>query len=235
MAAVGTRFSYYNDPSAVGSTAYVNEAEIPLHVMDLLNLYMKDIDHTVVITERDICQFMNDALRRYYTQDGWNTSCQIDEKMDYDDEMDQTVGHGVVAPPGQGSLNTSATAFGSACAMVGGDECDDKEALHRSLRANQTGQTTLADVLKQETLTEKNTTYGILKQPKVECEDISEEFGETTGPTLTGRDIKPENDKLFVKRDIDAPEAMTIDLDNEPRHPGCSVESSSVPAPELDA
>ncbi|KAK5969580.1 hypothetical protein GCK32_003382 [Trichostrongylus colubriformis] len=234
MAAVGTRFSYYNDPTAVGSTAYVNEAEIPLHVMDLLNLYMKDVDSAVIITERDICQFMNDALRRYYTQGDWNANCQVDEKMDYEDGLNEAEVSGFAPQSAEGLLGTPEEEPTSACAMF--EDGDNKEAVHRSLKGTKTVETVM-DAVKQEGQVGTDATSGMLRQPKVECEEVSEGFnGQQTSPILV--DVKHENDNMFLKQDIiDTSEVMAIDPDSDPRHdsPGSSAESSSVPVPELDA
>ncbi|KAK6051955.1 hypothetical protein COOONC_10540, partial [Cooperia oncophora] len=182
MAAVGTRFSYYND-----STAY----------------------STVVITERDICQFMNDALRRYYTQNGWNTVSQIDEKMDYEEEMNETSASELMEQQGPGFPSSSDNPA---------PEC--------------------ADAIKQETEKYDDKGYGALRQPKVECEEAPEQPLSTETACPIVMDVKPENDNLFVKKDIDNSEVMVVDAESEPMQCSpeeSSAESSSVPVPELDA
>ncbi|XGW05311.1 hypothetical protein V3C99_016019 [Haemonchus contortus] len=235
MAAVGTRFSYYNDPAAVGSTAYVNEAEIPLHVLDLLNLYMKDIDSAVVITERDICQFLNDALRRYYTPDGWSSGSQVNEKMDCEDGMNEAGVSGLTAQSGQGSLDTSSTNPLSTCALFESNDYDSKEAVQQSLKQSEPVRT-LMDVMKQESQVGSDSGYGIpFRQPKIECVDAPEELSSGTScPVLT--DVKPATETLFVKQDLDSSDVMAIDPEDPTQDsPGSSTEASSMHVPELDA
>ncbi|KAK6047901.1 hypothetical protein COOONC_14594, partial [Cooperia oncophora] len=177
---------------------------------------------TVVITERDICQFMNDALRRYYTQNGWNTVSQIDEKMDYEEEMNETSASELMEQQGPGFPSSSDNPAPE-CVML--DDADDKEALHQSLRANEPIHT-LADAIKQETEKYDDKGYGALRQPKVECEEAPEPqplSTETACPIVM--DVKPENDNLFVKKDIDNSEVMVVDAESEPMQ--CSPEESS--------
>ncbi|KAK5972187.1 hypothetical protein GCK32_013864 [Trichostrongylus colubriformis] len=69
MAMVGRRFSHFEDPTAWASTAYVGQADIPPHLIKAFN-EMKNSD-SVVITERDVCTFLNNALRKYHGTPLW--------------------------------------------------------------------------------------------------------------------------------------------------------------------
>ncbi|KAK6729181.1 hypothetical protein RB195_006304 [Necator americanus] len=73
MAAMGIPFSHFEDPSAIGCTAYVSETDVPLHLVDCLNAAVKLFEKDVLITVRDVTVYLNGSLRRYYSESGWNT------------------------------------------------------------------------------------------------------------------------------------------------------------------
>ncbi|KAK5983045.1 hypothetical protein GCK32_004573 [Trichostrongylus colubriformis] len=68
MFATGRKFSYYSNPSAKGSTAYVHTGDIPPHLVEVINAMS---DGSVVITARDVWSFMNTALRKYHGTPLW--------------------------------------------------------------------------------------------------------------------------------------------------------------------
>ncbi|EYB86348.1 hypothetical protein Y032_0280g1212 [Ancylostoma ceylanicum] len=68
LAEIGVQFSHYRDPRASGGTAYLNEGDIPYSLVKYLNDAVKVIDEKVVITARDIGQFMNRCLQQYFSE-----------------------------------------------------------------------------------------------------------------------------------------------------------------------
>ncbi|RCN42345.1 hypothetical protein ANCCAN_11690 [Ancylostoma caninum] len=68
LADMGVQFSHYRDPMASGSTAYLNEGDIPPLLVEYLNDAVKIIDEKVIITARDIGQFVNRCLQQYFSE-----------------------------------------------------------------------------------------------------------------------------------------------------------------------
>ncbi|KAK6059885.1 hypothetical protein COOONC_02461 [Cooperia oncophora] len=68
MAIVGKQLSYYQDPSAQGSTAYVNTMDIPPHLVEAIN-YISNNNYA--ITARDVGMYLNNALKKYHGTSFW--------------------------------------------------------------------------------------------------------------------------------------------------------------------
>nr|CDJ91734.1 unnamed protein product [Haemonchus contortus] len=81
MAMAGRRFSHFEDPTAWASTAYVTLADIPPHLVESFN-EMKNNDN-IVITERDVCTFLNNALRKYHGTPLWPE--RIEDRLNFDE------------------------------------------------------------------------------------------------------------------------------------------------------
>ncbi|KAK6054844.1 hypothetical protein COOONC_07650 [Cooperia oncophora] len=68
ITASGKCISFYNDPYAQRSTAYVSTGDIPPHLVDIIN----EIGNgDVTITAKDLMTFVNAALKRYYGTSVW--------------------------------------------------------------------------------------------------------------------------------------------------------------------
>ncbi|KAK5970243.1 hypothetical protein GCK32_000860 [Trichostrongylus colubriformis] len=89
MAAAGRRFSYFYDPAAKGSTAYVNTADIPPHLVEIISGMSDDRN---AITARDVFLFINSALKKYHGTPLWPEHCGEEEALE-DTESPQSAPH----------------------------------------------------------------------------------------------------------------------------------------------
>ncbi|KAK5965654.1 hypothetical protein GCK32_016947 [Trichostrongylus colubriformis] len=71
MAKAGKTVSHFDDPHASGSTAYVTDVDIPRDLLSTLNTMAEGV---VNITYREIRNFLNGALKRYYLSTLWTTN-----------------------------------------------------------------------------------------------------------------------------------------------------------------
>ncbi|KAK5982410.1 hypothetical protein GCK32_008366 [Trichostrongylus colubriformis] len=90
--ATGTQFSYYKDPSASGPTAYFNTADIPLHIVNVINGMSKN---GTAITARDVFSFINGALKKYYGTRLWHDHHKEEEDLE-DGTLDADTGDSAV-------------------------------------------------------------------------------------------------------------------------------------------
>ncbi|KAK5977617.1 hypothetical protein GCK32_011932 [Trichostrongylus colubriformis] len=79
MVAIGKNFSYYCNPSAKGSTAYVSSEDIPPHLVGIINGMSNG---SVVITAGDLLTFVNTALKRYHGTSLWPQHSGQEEGME---------------------------------------------------------------------------------------------------------------------------------------------------------
>ncbi|KAK5971784.1 hypothetical protein GCK32_004437 [Trichostrongylus colubriformis] len=70
----GNQISHFDDPTAHGRTAYLNIADIPQELVTALNRMAKG---NAIITDMDVCKFLNDALKRYYATPIWPVTEEV--------------------------------------------------------------------------------------------------------------------------------------------------------------
>ncbi|KAK5975372.1 hypothetical protein GCK32_015569 [Trichostrongylus colubriformis] len=68
MAVTGRGYSHYDDPSSLGSTAYVNTSDVPPHLVEVINGMST---RNIIVTVRDVASFINSALKRYHGTSLW--------------------------------------------------------------------------------------------------------------------------------------------------------------------
>ncbi|KAK5983802.1 hypothetical protein GCK32_016543, partial [Trichostrongylus colubriformis] len=67
----GKPLSHFEGPRNPTCTAYVTEHGIPPRIVSLVNDFIIAMKANAIATEKDICQFMNSSIRRYYGTPLW--------------------------------------------------------------------------------------------------------------------------------------------------------------------
>ncbi|EYC21667.1 hypothetical protein Y032_0019g3951 [Ancylostoma ceylanicum] len=71
MMLAGFKFAQPDDALFGKTFATVRLQDIPASLLDQLNAYVQQFDETLTLTVKDVAQFMQDSIKRYYTASGW--------------------------------------------------------------------------------------------------------------------------------------------------------------------
>ncbi|RCN33798.1 hypothetical protein ANCCAN_20367 [Ancylostoma caninum] len=108
MTYLGIGFASYVDEPRGVVVSYVNEKDIPLHVVDSVQTNAMKLDVELIISKRRICEFLNYCLARFKADEIRAPVC-----ADSADSNQKTVGSPIKTEDHSGDVKPPATEFGT--------------------------------------------------------------------------------------------------------------------------